>query len=979
MGREPADIQVWQGMQMTTRRPFSVGDLPDELREPVERWLQEICELDESCQGQVEALQAQDGALLRLVASSEFAARVLLRDWHWFIRERGRAKTAAELVADLGSDIDKTDRSLAAVKKALRHFRNRELTRILWRSTSGRDDLWASLRSLSELADSLISASMVYAREHLEPRFGHARAADDSEIPLIALAMGKLGGSELNFSSDIDLIFLYTEEGETTGARELSAHEYFTRLSRLVVSLLEEVTEDGFVYRVDTRLRPFGDSGPPVVSFAALESYLLRHGRNWERYAYVKARVISPGASESQVQELQRTMIDPFVYRRYLDYGVFESLRDMKALIEAEVQRRELADNVKLGPGGIREIEFIAQSLQLVRGGSNRNLRCRELRQALAALNAARSLDQESIAVLMEAYEFLRRFENGIQAIRDQQTHDIPDDPADRARLLVVMGQDSWGALLDSLESHRYQVSRQFAHVAFRGDSERGSALKDSLASLWSSSADSAEWAETFLEAGFEEPAELAASITRFRAEPVQYQIDTEARRRLARFVPEFLSMLRERHNAATVCERVITIVSRVLRRSAYVALLNENPAVLERLIVLCGQSAYLASEIARYPLLLDELLDPRLYIANLSMATMRADLDERLARLDSEDSEVIIEALAQFQRAALFRIGVADVSGRLPIMKVSDRLTELAEVVLEKALDMAMTDLVTKHGRPVVVDESGTRYAGFGVVAYGKLGGIELSYGSDLDLVFLHDSVGTNQVTDGAKPLDNTMFFGRLVRRLVHFLTTQTPSGALYEIDTRLRPSGRSGLLVINVDGFEKYQEEHAWTWEHQALLRSRAIAGSPAVAREFERVRTETLCHRVRRDKLLEDVTSMRQKMRRQLDKSDADVFDMKQGRGGIGDIEFLVQYLVLQNAAKQPALIFYSDNIRQLGALEAAGVLPVDDVVRLQEIYRNLRLRNHRLALNGQPSMVPAGEFEEERAFVSAIWDREMSTTP
>ena len=367
--------------------------------------------------------------------------------------------------------------------------------------------------------------------------------------------------------------------------------------------------------------------------------------------------------------------------------------------------------------------------------------------------------------------------------------------------------------------------------------------------------------------------------------------------------------------------------------------------------------------------------MDPRLYSEPISAASMRAELDERLRQVNVEDSEAVIERLAQFQRATLFRIAVADVSRNLPIMKVSDRLTELAEIVLNKALDIAWRDLVAKHGEPRFSAGSDCRKAGFAVVAYGKLGGMELSYQSDLDLVFLHDVTGKSQETDGERPIDNSLFFGRLVRRLMHFLTTQTQSGALYEVDTRLRPSGRSGLLVVSTEGFARYQEDNAWTWEHQALLRSRPVAGSASIARCFEKTRTETLRHRVRRDTLLDDVLSMRQKMRDNLDKSSADRFDLKQGEGGIGDIEFLVQYLVLRHANDYPALVYYSDNIRQLGALEAVGLLAASDVARLQQIYRAYRLRSHRLALDELNAVVGGDEFGAERIFVSEIWRRSM----
>ena len=846
----------------------------------------------------------------------------------------------------------------------------------MWRSISGLDEVWDTLTALSDLADVLITASMEFGQRSLTGRFGQMKDAGGEEMPLVVLAMGKLGGRELNFSSDIDLIFLYAEDGETSGPRSLSAHEYFTRLSRLVVSLLDDATKDGFVYRVDTRLRPFGDSGPPVVSFAALENYLLQHGRSWERYAYVKARVICPGARTSDIQALTANVIEPFVYRRYLDYGVFESLREMKALIANEVKKRELQDNIKLGPGGIREIEFIAQSLQLVRGGANQKLRCRELRAALAGLGHSRVLGRAAVSKLMNAYYFFRKLENGMQAIRDQQTHDLPEAAEDRARLQIVMGFSSWDELVSDLNLHRQQVSDQFAEVAFR--SEGGPTtpgITETLTALWNAQAPAGDWEQVLESNEFEDAASISAAIVSFADTSLLRQIDVTARKRLTRFMSAFLLLLKGRRNAGVVCVRVLAIISQIVRRSAYVALLNENPAVLERLVGLCDQSDYLAGEIARFPLLLDELLDPRLYSAEISADSMRGDLEERQALFESEESERNIEVLAQFQRATLFRIAVADVSGNLPIMKVSDRLTDLAEIVLERALALAWNDLVERHGKPVYELGDSIRDAGFGVIAYGKLGGIELSYGSDLDLVFLHDSQGSQQETNGERTLDNSMFFGRLVRRLVHFLTTQTPSGALYEVDTRLRPSGRSGLLVVSTEGFENYQEDNAWTWEHQALLRSRPVAGSASIAREFERIRADTLRNRVRRDQLLDDVLSMRAKMRKQLDKSNALQFDLKQGEGGIGDIEFLVQYLVLKNAGDEPAVIHYSDNIRQLGTLEAVGCLCPTDVAQLQNVYKAYRLTTHRLALDGKSPLVPATDFVDEREFVSFVWQREM----
>ena len=958
----------------------AIETLPAELRDSVRRW----CERFSA--STVSGLAPGDlHGLLRLVACSEFAARTLLRDEGWFVESllRGCLQAPADIrgLREFASEIAAAGADVEVCKRRLRRFRNRRLLHVLWRTVRHRCPLDESLAALSSLADALIRAALEFAERELTSRYGAPVNAAGEPIPLLILAMGKLGGQELNFSSDVDLVFVHPEDGGTAGEREITAHEFFTRQIRLFATLLEDVTEDGFVYRVDTRLRPFGESGPPVTSFAALEPYLAEHGRGWERYAYTKARIVDTGAPEQVCEELMTGIIEPFVYRRYIDYGVFESLRDMKALVDAEVKKRELESNIKLGPGGIREIEFIVQSLQLVRGGSERQLRCRGLRRALSRLGGGRGLSNAAVSELSGAYEFLRTFENALQAIRDQQTHDVPADAQDQARLALALDYPDWSSLERELDRQRRIVSGHFSAVAFR--EERRNVTRDvtpevsrSLTALWDSAADRGQWRAVLDGHGYAQPDALAERISGFAASSAVRRLDSTARRRLSRLVPELFARLGDRERPQVALERVLNIVDRILRRSAYVALLNENHAALDRLVDLCGSSGYLADEIARYPSLLDEMLDPRLYSASIAADAMREDLGQRLAALRDVDSEPRVETLANFQRAWLFRIAVADVSGGLPIMKVSDCLTDLAEIVLDHALQIAWRDLAVKHGVPWCTTDDGRRRAGFGVAAYGKFGGIELSYRSDLDLIFLHDSTGREQLTDGRRPLDNGMFFGRLVRRLVHFLTTQTGAGAMYEVDTRLRPSGRSGLLVASIEAFERYQDENAWTWEHQALLRGRPVAGSAVVAREFERIRSDTLRNRVRRGQLAEDVSAMRAKMRKQLDNSDGDSFDLKEGQGGIGDIEFLVQYLVLLHARDHPAVIHYPDNIRQLGALGAAGCLSEDEVVRLQEAYKTYRLRLHRLALDEQPPVVAQSEFREERAFVSAGWSRFLS---
>ncbi|MDJ0700240.1 MAG: bifunctional [glutamate--ammonia ligase]-adenylyl-L-tyrosine phosphorylase/[glutamate--ammonia-ligase] adenylyltransferase [Woeseiaceae bacterium] len=948
--------------------------LPGVLKEPVFRWFERLRDRHPD-------VAPPDGSLTlltRTVAASEFAGNALLRDWPWFVEsyetfaEPPDASLLEAFVATFGADITDVDDA----KARIRRFRNRYMLRLLWREMSGEASLDDTLFGLSDLADCILDAATQFSRSQLMERFGELRDESGELIPLVILGMGKLGGRELNFSSDIDLIFVYPDGGTSNGRKSVSAQEYFTRLIRHVVSLVDEVTTDGFAFRIDTRLRPFGDSGPPVVSFAALESYLLRHGREWERYAYVKARVVGPQPPQAVIDDLYQNLIEPFVYRRYVDYGVFESLREMHAMIAAEVVRRDLADNIKLGPGGIREIEFIAQSLQLVRGGADKELRTRELQPTLVKLAEGRGLHRQAAIELLHAYEFLRRLENFIQAIRDQQTHDVPSDPVDRARLCVAMHSWDWQALESALEQHRDHVSRQFDEIAIRGqDRDAADSPVTLVNDLWDRRASASEWQELFDNEGLADAAEMGERLHRFARVRAARQLDETARKRLLRFLPRMVAKLSENEQPLLALDRTLDVVESVLRRSAYLSLLNENRAALARLVELCGRSVYIAEQLERHPALLDELLDHRAFAGAVTKEFLQSALDDRMARQAGSDTEDEVAELARYQRAQMFHIAVADFNGSLPVMKVSDGLTWLAETVLDAALAIAWRDLTTKHGKPCYEVDGERRAAGFGIVGYGKLGGLELSYGSDLDIIFLHDSSGSRQETDGNKPLDNPVFFSRLVRRLLHLLTTQTGSGELYEIDTRLRPDGRSGVLVTSVEAFERYQEENAWTWEHQALLRARAVAGSKSVGEQFERVRRETLMGRVRREQLHEDVTSMRRRMRKELDRSNSERFDLKHGKGGIGDIEFLVQYLVLAHAHDSPAVIEYSDNIRQLDALAECGYLAPEQATALQDIYKTYRQAVHHLVLDEQPPLVAADRFAEQRDIVSGAWQAHL----
>jgi glutamate-ammonia-ligase adenylyltransferase len=803
------------------------------------------------------------------------------------------------------------------------------------------------------------------------------RGVDGTELELLILGMGKLGGGELNFSSDVDLVFLFPEHGETAGPRSLEHEEFFTRVGKRVAQLLGSPTDEGFVYRIDLRLRPFGESGPVAVSFGALEDYLQQHGRDWERYAYVKAR---PVFGARRFDELYRDVLRPFVYRRYLDFGVFESLREMKELIAREVERRELQQNIKLGPGGIREIEFIVQAFQLLRGGSSPRLQTRRLLEALPQLAGQKLLPREVVDELLDSYRFLRRVENRLQEWNDEQTHELPRDEPAFTRLALAMGHDEWQPFATELDRHRERVSRHFRRAVFAPDSgQDANESTSALARLLDPDLDDERRQAVLAGLSVREPQSVAAmaqALQRLGASTYCRRLDDTGRRRLQRLLPPLLRAVAPLPDAATVLTRVLGIVERIGGRTVYLALLNENPVARERLIELCAQSRFLADQIAAFPLLLDELLDPGLFEATPARAELEQELRARMAATGAEEPEHQVEALRQFQRAAMFRIAVRDLTGRLPLMKVSDRLTELAELIVQQALELAWQQITARHGVPMCgPDEQQLRATGIVIVAYGKFGGIELGYASDLDLVFLHDSAGEVQRTRGPLAVENSVFYLRLVQRLVHLLTVHSAAGRLYEVDTRLRPSGKGGLLVQSMHGFVEYQRSEAWTWEHQALLRSRAVAGDTGLRRRYEDLRVELLRAAVRRDTLRADVRAMRERMRNELSRSKPGEFDLKQDAGGITDIEFLAQYWTLLWASRHAELVTYSDNIRQLESLASICLVPQPTVDLLTSAYREYRQELHHLSLEGGSQLAPTSKFAATRDAVLGVWNEVM----
>jgi len=917
-------------------------------------------------------------SLARVWACSDFVADACLRDaalLPWLC-EPGRLHATTsedELERDLHGGLGGLGPADddARFMDVLRRFRRRQLVRIAWRDLAGLADVETVLRELSLLADVCIRAACRRAVAALEARHGIPRGEDGAPLELMVLGMGKLGGGELNFSSDIDLVFLFPSHGETVGPRPMEYEEYFARVGRRVAQLLGSVTAEGFVYRVDLRLRPFGESGPQVVSFDAFEDYLQHQGRDWERYAYVKARPVN-GAGP--FNELYHNVLRPFVFRRYLDFSVFESLRGMKELIAREVERRELRDNVKLGPGGIREIEFIVQAFQLIRGGGKPALQTRRLLEALPLLAGQKLLTPRAVEELGDSYRFLRRVENRLQERNDEQTHDLPQDETGRARLALSMDAPDWATLAGEIERHRQRVSAHFQALIF-GPAEpgAGAASGRALVALLEPGLDDAGRRELLGAVGIAEAADVLARLEVLRQGAYWQRLDETGRRRLQTLLPELLQEIAGGAGEAVALGRLLHVIERIGGRTVYLALLNENPVARRRLVEICAQSQFLTDQIAAFPLLLDELLDERLFDTVPTRTEFEQDLRARMAGAGADDPERQVDLLREFQRAAVFRIAVPDLTGRLPLMKVSDRLTDIAELICAEALALAWEQIVARHGLPRCgPDESTLVEAGLVVVAYGKFGGIELGYGSDLDLVFLHDSAGEVQRTDGPKAVDNGVFFMRLVQRLVHLLTVHSAAGRLYEVDTRLRPSGKGGLLVQGLTGFGEYQRSDAWTWEHQALLRARVVAGSPDLRERFESLRRDVLRYAVRRDTLREDVRAMRERMRAELTHAGTDQFDLKRDAGGITDIEFLAQYWTLLWAERYPDLVTYSDNIRQLESLASADLVPQATVDVLTGAYRAYRQRLHHLSLEAEESRVPDTEFVAERAAVSAIWN-------
>ena len=833
--------------------------------------------------------------------------------------------------AEMQSFLDaQTINDEADLKRALRALKKHVALRLMVRDLTGLGSLDEVMASISQLAEFVIQEALHYLSGWQQAAYG-TPLGEESGAPqaLIVIGMGKLGGHELNVSSDIDLIYIYPEEGQ---AGKLSNHEYFTKLAQKLTQAISEHTADGYVFRVDLRLRPYGDSGPVVSSFDMLEQYLLTQGREWERYAWIKARVLSGDASG--LDELAR----PFVYRRYLDYGAIASMRDLHAQIRREVARRSMAENIKLGPGGIREIEFIAQVFQLIRGGKEGGLQLRSTRATLRAIAQRKLLPPETVEQLQQAYALLRNLEHRLQYLDDAQTQALPESDADRALIAQAMGANDWDSFKTTLDAQRTLVDAQFEKIFSTGDQAV------TPASPWTHPSTA-----SLQQLGFADPEAAAELLKQFKLSQRYSNLPATSKARLDLLMPRIMAATAAHPQANEALARMITLIETISRRESYLALLNEYPDTLTHVVRVCGASPWAAHYLAQHPLLLDELLDTRALLEQRDWPMQAQRLHQDLESFP--DPERQMDTLRHFKQAQTFHLLAQDLEGVLPVEELGDELSALAECILAEILRLAWASLQRKHNET----------AHFAVIGYGKLGGKEMGYSSDLDIVFLYDDPHP----------DAAQTYARLAQRLNSWLTTLTAAGALYETDLRLRPDGASGLMVSSFAAFEEYQQQKAWVWEHQALTRARFVAGDAAIGTAFESIRSSIICQPRAVDKLRADVIQMRQKMR-DAHHGTAQLFDVKHDPGGLVDVEFMMQFLVLAHAHQHPQL---ANNIGNLALLQLAGELGLIETEAAQKVsdaYRALRRQQHRLKLQGMEKAQIAPEaLTDHTQAVTELW--------
>jgi glutamate-ammonia-ligase adenylyltransferase len=866
----------------------------------------------------------------------------------------------ADVTADEKIDID-------LLKRQLRCYRHRKLVEIIYLDVVAGNPLENTLHHLSDLADQLIQVALTACNRQLSGKHGQPQDANGDAMQLNIIAMGKLGGRELNFSSDIDLICCFENDGELAGIGQLSYQEYFARLVRLFSQVLSDSTADGFVYRVDLRLRPWGESGPVALNHSALEHYYQLHGREWEQYAMVKARVIS--GSETSREHLV-SLLRPFVFRKYHDYRVFEGLATLKGKIDSQAKSKGMRVNIKVGPGGIREIEFFVQAFQILKGGRNHQLQTTEIFDCFDALLRHDVVDGDTVSKLRAAYCFLRQLENRIQMFDDQQTHDLPANVEQQRRIAFTMGFADWTALFEQLQRHRDQVSHFFNEL-FKREQETTPELviDDSFAETIE---DDREW-EFIANSGIADAAEINQLLNRFLRSKAWSYMSARAKQRFNNLLPRLLETIATEENPGMLFERFMRLFSSIAGRSVYFELLFQNTALLDRLCSLFARSAWIADEVSQYPMLLENLIHPgdqQRFDKNVLQQRLQTQLDNI-----EGDTELELDSLRLFKREQTLVIASAELAQEIDAIQVCRYLCDLAEVVLEAVYRLASKALQQQYGIPQCTLDGNRREANLAIIGYGKLGGYEMHYQSDLDVIFLHDSSGEQQFTNGEKCIENSVYFARLAQKIISMTSVLTASGKLYEIDSRLRPEGSSGLLVSSTQAYLRYQLEKAWTWEHQALVRARLVAGSQALQTEFENIREQVL--RLDRDaaRLRQDIVEMRDRIYRSKQPPEGERRDLKQSRGAMVDIEFLVQYWVLTQANNIGSDCLYSDNISLLNELFRLNLI-TSSQSQLAEIYTDYHRLLHESVLQNRSSEVDAETIAAQVNQVVNCWNESFS---
>ena len=870
---------------------------------------------------------------------SHYARRLIEAEPAWSL-DAGldQAFSRDEMRAALAARPAKDEESLW---RALRILRQRAMLRLIARDLGGLAPLSEVFETTTALAEVTIEHALRHLHQWLAARHGRpVGAASGAPQELHIVGMGKLGGAELNVSSDIDLVFVYPEDGETDGAKPVSNHEFFSRLARRLIAALSEITAEGSVFRVDMRLRPYGDGSPLVASFEMLENYFVTQGREWERYAWIKARALT-GDRGAELTELVR----PFVYRRHLDYNALASLRELHRQIRREVERRDLAGNIKLGRGGIREVEFVVQVFQLIRGGRDPALRTQPTLAVLPLLAARNLLPALAVRELEESYAFLRKLEHRLQYLDDQQTHVLPSAEGDRALIAEAMGCADAAALASLLDAHRARVA-----AVFDGIFASAAGGEHPLAHVWQDSTDVEACSQALAQLGYRHPEDIGKRLKAMRAGSRYREMPAASQAQLDRLIPLTVESAAAEPEPDATLERMLDLLESVSRRSAYLALLEEYPQALTRLATMMSASPWVAQYLTQHPILLDELLDARaLYTAPDwpdALEHLRAQLTDA-----GSDTEKQMDLLRHFKHAHTMRLIAQDLAGLLPIETLSDHLSDLACVQLDEVLRITWPTIRHAH-RP------DPRFA---IIGYGKLGGKELGYAGDLDIVFLYD--------DDAPEAPE--IYARYAQRVNAWLTTVTAAGVLYETDLRLRPDGAGGLLVSPLESFREYQAKHAWVWEHQALTRARFVAGDRKIGAAFEALRVDILKQPRDLDTLRREVLAMRQKL---LDghPNRSSLFDLKHDRGGLIDVEFAVQFLVLGYAHRCAELTGNIGNLALLKLAARLGLLTAERAQAAHDAYRRFRQLQHAVRLQGERyARVAPESVAAERRAVEALW--------